>query len=99
MPRGCFECPLREEHGWEGDWCAVSEGCDLIGETTRPDYCPLKSADEMIAEIEEKAKEYESCFEHGHSRIGIGLRMGATIAHKYCDKENKNEDQNNSNRD
>ena len=47
MPRGCFECPLREEHGWEGDWCAVSEGCDLIGETTRPDYCPLKSADEM----------------------------------------------------
>ncbi len=75
LPRGCFECPLREDHILEGDWCAVSEGCDLIGEKTRPEYCPLKSIDGLAEAIEQFP------FTYGHaSYINRAIN-------EYCGKE------------
>lgn len=97
MPKGCYECPLREDHGWEGDWCAVSEGCDLIGETTRPSYCPLKSLDDAIDDIQtninsmkENAKLHEKGIRQNGEMIAAGLQMALDIIDSYC-KENTDE--------
>ena len=80
MPRGCFECPLRVEHIIQGDWCVVSEGCDLIREKTRPKYCPLKSIDGLAYAIEQFPFTY-----------GFASDIEREI-NKYCDMEkSKNE--------
>ena len=51
MPRGCYECPLMQVHT-QGDYCSVSEACDILEELERPECCPL---------VEVEVKQNETC--------------------------------------
>lgn len=48
----------------------------------KPTDCPLKSVDEMTAEI-------KRAIQNGVIKIEIGNEYLFSIIHKYCDKENK----------
>lgn len=55
MPKGCWTCNFMRAKDPETDYCVLSrhdfdDRIDLL--TTRQKDCPLKSADEMIAELE-----------------------------------------------
>ena len=73
MPKSCFECEKKSTcnfglwNGWIDD--------------KRDDDCPLKSTDEMIAEIEQL-----KVWNDGETVIKYG---SLTIIQKYCDKEKK----------
>ena len=81
MPLCCKECCLFD--GEYGECRYSSEVKVTWGEEDgRPTDCPLKSTDEMIAEIE-KAKKFWG----EYKRTSLTMEM-EEIIHKYCDKEN-----------
>ena len=76
MPSRCDECPF-----------VTNSECPIIGIDVEEEMgsrdinCPLKSTDEMIAEIEQL-----KVWNDGETVIKYG---SLTIIHKYCDKEQK----------
>ena len=86
MPKSCDECPIsryQELHD-----CPILRMFTTKHSEKRLDECPLKSADEMIAEIEDYnvRKNFEGCTTEYMLGVARGLDLSATIAHKYCDK-------------
>ena len=96
IPEACNSCPMEMQRCgvW---WCAIT-GYDTYG-VGKPDYCPLKSADdyiprekinEMIAEIIDKSWNidmYDSDLDFECSYLSDVL----SIIHKYCDKEQEHD--------
>lgn len=80
VPANCYECELNNYH-----FCNVT-GDEIENDwqdCTKPDDCPLKSADEMIEEINNKIKELD------WTQKIVGEI--SDIIHKYCDKEQNND--------
>ncbi len=80
MRKACLDeeeliCPLYDRCRRKG----ISVGYSL------PNNCPLKSTDEMIAEIHDKDLDLRYC---GHNLMVVDC---IDIIHKYCDKEQNNE--------
>ena len=77
MPKSCYECRFSEP-AYSGNRCDNMVG-HTYGEilTDRVKNCPLKSADEMIAEIEETY--INNC--------DFNYQTAIDIIHKYCDEE------------
>ena len=70
MPKRCVECPMHEN---SNDYCKFRH--DFSCFVRAKNACPLKSADEMIKEIEE------------YNNPLIGKNVVLDIIHKYTDKE------------
>lgn len=89
FPKRCLDCQLM---GREKMYCQLHPRKNLnvirvVSE--RPEWCPLKSTDEMIAEIEEleaHEHDFEGYYECQNDVLGI--------IHKYCDKENTDDNNN-----
>lgn len=79
MPKGCSDCKCTY-NDWMGETrCCFGAKCIYWDHV--PKDCPLKSADEMIKEIEDYANDQYSEGEY------IAENTVLDIIHKYTDKE------------
>ena len=90
-PDNCHDCPMCEASRLPF-WCmALSEKLPFdrneIYKSIASD-CPLKSTDEMIAEIRDYSNKYTTINVNTKKVVVEALLC---IIHKYCDKEQKNE--------
>ena len=76
MPKSCYECPKRNV-------CSFARWNGWI-DNKRDEDCPLKSADEMMAEIDNMP-----FYIDGYDIEYISKAKLNNIIHKYCDKEPK----------
>ena len=89
MPKGCADCPMCEHeiddsgYSWNY-WCSVTDktmDINIHMDSCKND-CPLKSADEMTAEID-NIPFYVDCYDIEY----ISRAKLSSIIHKYTDKE------------
>lgn len=79
MPKCCGDCPfLKSGYGH----CEL--GIKIAFLSKKASDCPLKSADEMISEIEDEYFDVYVFAREITTRDGI-----LKIIHKYCDKESE----------
>lgn len=96
FPSDCWECENRinETSNDYGSWCECCRTGTKINLLLheKPSDCPLKSTDEMIAEIEEKIHK-DPWMNHTRTERdrNEAFLECLDIIHKYCDKEQKDE--------
>ena len=98
MPRSCADCPMCHPKGKDEPWnyCCFATMDDInIEEWDKERYitCPLKSTDEMIAEIKEKSfVDYDEAYTD-NGKCLITEDGVIEIINKYC-KENTDDNNN-----
>lgn len=96
MPKSCSECSMFDDR-WDYPTCFItrkSSGYNFPILEKRMVFCPLKSTDEMISEIEDyNVRQNFDGRVTMEYMVGVtrGLDLSADIVHKYCDKEQNNE--------
>lgn len=81
MPGGCWRCNFMRAKDPETDYCVLTgnefdDRLDLL--TTKQKDCPLKSTDEMIAEIELQV------FTDAYDGQFVGIEDVKQVINKYC---------------
>lgn len=74
MPKRCFECKLK----LNGTCAYLIKSTGGANSKERLAECPLRSADEMIAEIEKMGTT---------GWLDVSTKEIIGVVHKYCDKE------------
>lgn len=95
MPKNCFTVENKRFK-----YCKLYDGCEYkdLRYGNIPSDCPLKSVDEMIAEINNLQFIHTEMEYNGAIKKVISKDDVLEIINKYCSKENTNENQGNRDR-